>query len=156
MAFEICAECHTLVLWCARHFENKPYCPACKLKVVLRKRAEELARNLRASGDAYQASLERLKEVPSDPHIREQTLHLGRNYAAYTRNAAGQDGVTLFDEVALANDIQAACAAAARVGKGTEASNPEDRLEKLEVLRKKKLISDSEYAESRRRILSEL
>jgi hypothetical protein len=117
---------------------------------------QQLAQNLRASGDAYQASLERLKAAPDDPLIREQALSLGRNYASWTRNAAGQSGVTLYDEVALANDIQAACAAASRVGKAAEAFTAEDRLQQLDVLRKKKLISESEYAANRLRILSEL
>ena len=156
MAFEICTDCRTLVICGAHHVETRAYCPSCVRKLVLRKQAAELAQNVKGSSDAYQAALERLKVSPSDPRIREQALELGRRYASWTRHAAGQGGVTLFDEVALANDIQAACAAASRVGEVTQATTAEDRLQKLEVLRKKKLISESEYAANRQRILSEL
>ena len=55
---------------------------------------------------AYLESLEKLKRDPENPDLREQTLALGRAYA--------RKGVPGFDEVALMNDINAACARAAK------------------------------------------
>jgi hypothetical protein len=63
----------------------------------------------------------------------------------------------MFDEVALANDIQAACAAASS-GSVTASGtlSIEQRLERLESMRQRTLISDQEYAAKRKEILSEL
>src|SRR5713101_238931 len=58
----------------------------------------------------YQDSLSKLKAVPANADLRQKTLHLGRIYSNLTRK---KKGVTLFDEVALMNDINAACAGAA-------------------------------------------
>jgi hypothetical protein len=60
---------------------------------------------------AYQDALARLKRDPANPDLREETLYLGRAYSNLTRS---RKGVTLFDEVALSNDINAACAGALR------------------------------------------
>jgi hypothetical protein len=57
----------------------------------------------------YQDSLQQLKQHPNDPDLREQTLALGRKYADRVRN---HNGRSIFDEVALMNDINAACARA--------------------------------------------
>ena len=48
--------------------------------------------------EAYQTALANLRSNPSNPHLREEALHLGRVYSHLTRN---RRGVTLFDEVAL-------------------------------------------------------
>ncbi|EGY52841.1 SHOCT domain-containing protein [Neisseria shayeganii] len=58
---------------------------------------------------SYLASLEKLKNNPTNPNIKQQTLQLGREYSHLTRN---KKGVAIFDEIALMNDINAACAAA--------------------------------------------
>lgn len=58
---------------------------------------------------AYQESLQKLKHDPNNPDLRELTLKIGRQYADLTRNS---DGRSVFDEVALMNDINAACARA--------------------------------------------
>ncbi len=76
--------------------------PACGLSAVRsapRKRAKK----------AYYESLEKLKERPNDPDLRDQALQLGRTYAALSRNPKC---VTIYDEMSIANDIQAACARA--------------------------------------------
>jgi hypothetical protein len=62
--------------------------------------------------NAYRVSLERLKADPINANRREQTLHLGRMYVEVMR---GVRGSTTFDEVALKNDIDAACAGAVTV-----------------------------------------
>ncbi|MBI2441562.1 MAG: SHOCT domain-containing protein [Lentisphaerae bacterium] len=73
---------------------------------------------------AYKDSLRKLKQDPNNPDLRERTLQLGRHYSQMMRDSKGH---TLFDEVALMNDINAACARATvgqnAVGK-VEVTNP--------------------------------
>lgn len=104
---------------------------------------------------AYQESLAKLKLDPSNPNLRQETLRLGREYSNLTRD---QKGVTVFDEVALSNDINAACAGAAvpRQPIAPAAGSVEERLQKLSSLKAQGLVSEAEYEESRRRILSEV
>jgi len=73
---------------------------------------------------AYRDALDQLKQSPTDPNCRERALELGRAYADLTRDLKG---VTAFDEMALKNDIDAACAgavefAAAHAGKPASAA----------------------------------
>lgn len=58
---------------------------------------------------AYQESLSALKARPSSADLRQRTLDLGRQYSNLTRN---RRGVTVYDEMALMNDINAATAGA--------------------------------------------
>jgi hypothetical protein len=58
---------------------------------------------------AYQASLRRLKRDPNNPDLREAALRLGRKYSNLLRT---YNVKTAFDETALMNDINAACARA--------------------------------------------
>src|SRR6185295_13550226 len=104
---------------------------------------------------AYRESLAQLKQDPSNPNLRQETLRLGREYSNLTRD---QKGVTVFDEVALSNDINAACAGAAvqRPALASVAGSVEARLQKLSSLKAQGLISEAEYEESRRRILAEV
>jgi hypothetical protein len=104
---------------------------------------------------AYQESLAQLKLDPSNPSLRQETLRLGREYSNLTRD---KKGVTVFDEVALSNDINAACAGATvpRPAPAALAGSIEERLQKLSSLKAQGLVSDAEYEESRRRILSEV
>jgi hypothetical protein len=123
-----------------------------------------LSANLENANRAYQNSLSKLKTDPHNPDLRQHTLNLGRQYAAAARS---NGRVALFDEVALMNDINAACA---RVG-STQGLTPEsghrsqvdspkstvgDRLETLEALRLKSLISEEEYQSRRTEIIKEL
>ena len=57
----------------------------------------------------YDACLGDLKHDPNNPDLREKTLKLGRRYSELMRDVHGR---TLFDEIALMNDINAACARA--------------------------------------------
>jgi hypothetical protein len=111
--------------------------------------------------EEYQEALSRLRRDPGDPHTREETLRLGREYSNLTQN---RRGVTVFDEVALSNDIGAATAGAfkqARADSRAPAPVPESRsvearLAKLVDLKSKGLIDESEYASRRSEILREI
>jgi hypothetical protein len=105
---------------------------------------------------AYQKALARLKQDPANPDLREETLKLGRAYCGLMRN---RRGVALFDEVALSNDISAACAAAFRPQRQPVAiaqPSVESRLTNLAELRSKGLIDESEYTTRRQEILRDI
>ena len=106
----------------------------------------------------YEHSLTELKSDPANADLRQRTLQLGRNYSNLTRN---KKGVTVFDEVALMNDISAACAGATSLP-SVELSTPsskasiEDRLSRLAELKIQGLIDEDEYKLRRQRILDEI
>lgn len=108
---------------------------------------------------AYQNSLVELRNDPTNPEKRQQTLALGRAYSNLTRD---QKGVTLFDEVALMNDINAACGGAATLTQpaptiiASSAMSVEARLARLQTLKDQSLITASEYEIKREQLLSEL
>jgi hypothetical protein len=115
---------------------------------------------------AYVASLSRLKSDPTNAGVRQATLELGRKYSNLTRNSKG---ITLFDEVALMNDLNAAAGGAMTIANLTAQSGLSlsgamanlggsigDRLRQLSRLKEEGLIDDSEFRERRARILSEL
>jgi len=112
-----------------------------------RKKAEQA---LEAAHQAYQSALARLKQYPTDPDAKRHALDVGRGYANMTRE---QKGVTIFDEMALANDISAATAGAVAA---RPATSVEGRLQELETLRAKGLITDAEYAAKRQRLIDEM
>lgn len=97
---------------------------------------------------AYQGALESLKSDPSNPNLRQETLRLGRVYSNLTRN---KRGVTVFDEIALMNDIGAASA-----GSNALPGSLNERLEKLASLRSHGLIDGNEYSSRRAKILDEI
>jgi len=114
----------------------------------------------------YEQSLARLKTSPTNPDLRQQTLSLGRTYSNLTRD---RKGVTVFDEVALMNDIGAATAGASQPERfvsrpmNVERSMPmnversiEERLGRLKDLRSKELIDDREYEKRKKQILDEI
>ena len=144
---------------------------AIPVAIYLRSQAEE-ARKRREAAEKYRASLseaegnyrrmlEILRSNPTDPETREKALSWGRHFAALTRQAVGSS-VTIYDEVALSNDINAACAGANRanhvaVSRESRDSTPlEERLTKLKNLLDKGLISSEEYSEKRMRLLDEV
>ena len=118
------------------------------------KKAEEERETARQE---YLRSLNRLKSDPTNPNLRQRTLELGRVYSNLTRD---KKGVTVFDEVALMNDINAACAGAAAISRSqareTMKQTIEERLTRLTELRAKGLISDQEYSTRRQRILDDI
>jgi uncharacterized membrane protein len=127
-----------------------------------RKLREAHAEELRQLNDAqanYRRMLEILKRNPTDPDLRQKTLDWGRHYSNLTRQ---RKGLTIFDEVALSNDISAACAGAARTesytaaGTSTSSLPVEDRLARLKALLGSGAITDDEYRERRNRLLDEV
>ena len=116
---------------------------------------DEQIKQLNAARDAYFDALQRLKANPTSADLRESTLQLGRTYSNLTRN---KSGVTVYDEVALSNDINAACARATIFvdNKSALSQTIESRLQKLAELKSKGLINEEEYAARRERILDEV
>lgn len=106
---------------------------------------------------AYLESLAALKGRPTNADLKQRTLALGREYSNLTRDSKGN---TVFDEVALMNDINAACAAATGHAGGastqTNGGSAEDRLTVLNDLRAKGLLDDAEYAQRRKEILDSI
>lgn len=105
----------------------------------------------------YDLKLDELRNNPNDPDIRQQALALGRNYSNVMRNG---DGVSVFDEVALMNDIGAACAGAGatdrpkqRVASSIAADGLEQRLNAIDELKRKNVISNAEHARKRAEII---
>jgi hypothetical protein len=121
------------------------------------KGASEQEKKKKEAHAQYIASLNALKAKPTDADLKQRTLALGRSYSNLTRNKKGQ---TVFDEVALMNDINAACAAASdgsfanRTPSGQ--STVEGRLEKLASLHSRGLIDDADFAARKKAILDEL
>ena len=83
---------------------------------------------------AYRNSLASLKSNPRNPDLRQRTLVLGRIYSNLMRD---NRGLTVFDEVALINDINASCAGASLVQAEKPAISTPDTIE----LRLEKFIS---------------
>lgn len=106
-------------------------------------------KQMRAALQAYQACLARLKAEPNNPELRQQTLQLGRVYSNLTRD---KKGVTVYDEVALKNDIDAACAGAVSV----QARSVEERLTGLKQLYAAGHVTDDEYQRRRQSILDDV
>ena len=123
--------------------------------IVVVKASKETTKQLNAARDAYFDALKRLKANPTSADLRESTLQLGRTYSNLTRN---KSGVTVYDEVALSNDINAACAGAATLvdNKLTQSQTIESRLQKLAELKSKGLIDEQEYTARREKILDEV
>lgn len=114
------------------------------------------ANAIEAAKKAYLESLSELKGHPTNADLKQHTLALGRAYSNLTRDKKGN---TLFDEVALMNDINAACAAATAHAAGSApsiATTSEDRLRILSDLKTKGLIDEVEFAKRRSEILSSI
>jgi hypothetical protein len=124
-----------------------------------KKQAQALAQAKQAIAQAkesYQSSLIKLKANPTSADLRQMTLERGRAYSNLTRD---KKGVTIFDEVALMNDINAACAGAAVISENKTIAPEqtiEERLEKLAELKDKRLIDDQEYVARKQKILDEI
>ncbi len=119
--------------------------------------AEYRKQQLEAAKMDYARSLTRLKETPVDPQLCEQTLAKGRVYSKLTRE---DKAVTVYDEVAILNDINAACAAVATIV-APESPKPsatwiEERLVKLSSLKEQGLITADEYESHREAVLSDI
>ena len=117
------------------------------------------AKALKRAKQAYQEALSVLKSNPHDADHKQRTLALGRAYSNLTRDKKGN---TLFDEVALMNDINAACAAAGTSQRpqpltSTPPENSiQERLSTLSQLKERGLIEHSEYEKRRAEILGSI
>jgi hypothetical protein len=126
--------------------------------IIYLRNLDRINKQLREAHANYQQSLGLLRQQPNDPEFRRRALEWGRYYSNLTRN---NKGVTIYDEVALANDINAACAGAVYVGKESAAevvvARPiEDRLGQLKTLLESGAISEQEYNERRNKLLDEV
>jgi len=118
--------------------------------------AKQQAAALAQARSTYQNSLTKLKANPTSADLRQRALEHGRAYSNLTRN---KKGVTVFDEVALMNDINAACAGATTISEKKPTvpkQTIEGRLEKLAELKAKGLIDEQEYVARRQKILDEV
>jgi len=103
--------------------------------------------------ERYQSCLHSLKMNPINADLKQKALLAGREYSNLARDAQGR---TLFDEVALMNDINAACAAATKAPSPRPAESHEERLRKLTDLKSKGLITEAEYDKRRAEILDSI
>lgn len=103
----------------------------------------------------YQQSLSRLRNNPNDAELKQRTITLGRTYSNLTRN---KNGDIAFDEMALMNEINAACANAQPIQfqNSTTKSTVQERLLQLQQLKEQNLLSDNEYNARRQQILNEI
>lgn len=122
---------------------------------------------------AYETALKKLRENPTNADRRQQALNTGRHYASLSRESRG---TTIFDEMALKNDLDAATANASSVAIATTVAPtpapvpvpvpapvstpaqdaPEARLQKLASLKNQGLITEEEYAAQRAKILENI
>lgn len=122
--------------------------------IVRSRQSDDAARALQQAHAAYQDSLKALKASPGNPDLRQRALTLGRAYANLTRD---KKGVTVYDEMAVMNDLSAATAgAAATAAPPAAAASVEDRLKALDGLRTKGIINEQEFMARRQKILDEL
>ena len=103
----------------------------------------------------YKNALNELKKAPGNADVRQRTLELGRIYANLVRNNKGH---SIFDEVMLMNDINAACAATQAVVANAAIPDvsTEARLRKLQSLREQGLLDAAEYVQRRKEILDQV
>jgi hypothetical protein len=66
-------------------------------------------RSLETAKRNYNAALARLEADPGDTSLRVHALEMGRVLASIARRQAGSNGVAIFDEVALSNDLNSRC-----------------------------------------------
>ncbi|MGV8900311.1 MAG: hypothetical protein ACOH2B_13855 [Burkholderiaceae bacterium] len=117
------------------------------------------AKALEAAKQLYLDSLSKLKSNPTNADLKQRTLAFGRAYSNLTRDKKGN---TVFDEVALMNDINAACAAAsvntvlAQSASLTPTKTIEERLRTLSELKEKGLIESAEHEKRRIEILADI
>ena len=119
------------------------------------KEAGDKKQKLKKAKTAYQVALAKLKSNPNKPDLKQNTLKTGRVYANLCRDEKGN---TIFDEVALMNDINAACAAATTTPHVLQHSQPdvEERLKMLDRLLANGMINQVEYQQRKKQILDSL
>jgi hypothetical protein len=127
-----------------------------KAQEALRLKRQQELQNAKEN---YYQSLKILKSNPTNADLKQKTLMLGRRYSELTRQAqSGNKSITIYDEMALMNDINAACAAAMNfsIHQNTRTESVEERLAKLNSLKEKGLIDEQEFQTQRQNILKEI
>ena len=119
------------------------------------KRAEKL-NAIEEAGASYQKTLEKLKANPTNANLRQEALNLGRYYFNLCRSLDGDGGVTIYDETALMNDLNAVSTGSYAPSNSSDSSDSEERLTKLADLWNKGLITENEYYEKRKKILDSM
>ena len=118
----------------------------------------------------YENALEKLKLDPGNSDLKQRALKLGRKYSSTTQPTRGcipstmsrleYKGVTIYDEVAIMNDINAATASISSLSTSSagydRSASIESRLDRLTYFRSKGYITEEEYEERRQRILDEI
>lgn len=115
---------------------------------------EQKRARIREAKSNYENSLSQLKSSPDNADLRQKTLALGRSYAEAAREGGK---ATLFDEMALMNDINA-------VAGGATVKHPEqkitksasERLSELQKMKEQGLISDAEFNAKKTAILNDM
>jgi hypothetical protein len=104
----------------------------------------------------YREALRMLEEEPDSPERRKIALTTGREYARMVRESSGE---SLFDELALMNDINVIAGqqvASPTTRKAPQPLSYEERLARLQRLAAEGHLTKDEYVEARKRLLSEL
>lgn len=123
---------------------------------VASRSASEAARRLQDAQETYRERLRLLRERPNDPDLKGKALEWGRYYADLTRQ---QKGVTLYDELAVANDIKEACTEAKNQKHAGASATPQPTQVQLDNLRahfERGAITAQEYQSRRRKLLDEV
>lgn len=118
-------------------------------KEAIEKAIKDREEALRNAQYAYEIVLVELQNDPRNPNLKQEALRLGREYSNLCRD---EQGNTIFDEVALMNDINAACAAASAVN----APSVEERINTLNRLLANGTINQVEYQQRKKQILDSL
>lgn len=106
---------------------------------------------------SYEESLAKLKSDPANSDLRQQTLAFGRAYSNLARDSKGR---TIFDEIALMNDLNAACAATQQVISNqtlqTTSQTVAERLVQLQGLKDQGLIDQIDFDRRKSEILAQI
>jgi hypothetical protein len=126
--------------------------------IVTTNQARVQDRKVKAAWEKYWYALEELRESPDSSQEREATLHAGREFARLVREGGSE---TVFDEVALMNDINAIAgqqvfARSTERGQRADDLSIEERLVRLRKLAEAGQVTKEEYLERRKRVLDQL
>jgi 2-keto-3-deoxy-galactonokinase len=108
---------------------------------------------LEVARQAYARALARLSEDPDDNARRLFALDCGQHYAALARQAAGNRGVAIFDEVALQNDLTARLGKKVSIAQSDSATDRLSLLERLSQLRIQGALTDEEFEREKQQLL---
>ena len=115
---------------------------------------EQRKKKIAKAKKEYNDALDMLRKNTNNNELREYALACGRYYATLAAN----DKRTMFDEVALMNDLNAIQATTAQPAPAPQENKGDvkTRLANLESLYKEEIITKEEYETRRNQILSEV